>query len=407
MTSMDRTQYNFVGIDLHKMNHVAILCNCFGEPIKTFTIKNSPNYFPKFLENVLKASKDKAVIFGLEDVNFYGRSLAKFLIDQNQQVKEVNSAWTKKRRNAGINKSKTDKNDAHLICKNLINELDSMPTANPVDFYMAVRQTLTSRNHYIQMITSLKNSIHNMLIHHYANYTDFFKDFESRTARGFFIKYPSPDLLQGVSQESLQKYLKEFNRSAPKDLSAKILKAVEKNGWMDTGYQEERNMLIKTHLENMENLIGTVKDLESKLEVLVGQSDYPLKSIPGIDTVLAATLIASIGDINRFSNSGKLAKLAGIAPYEHSSGQSVKKYSNKLGNRELHKAFYAMTLTHIRKEANPIMYEYYQKKIAEGRKKKQAMVCVMRRLVNIVYSVMKHKRPYEQPTRCQDEQNSA
>ena len=46
---------------------------------------------------------------------------------------------------------------------------------------------------------------------------------------------------------------------------------------------------------------------------------------------------------------------------------------------------------------NPIMYEYYQSKIKEGRKKKQAMVYVERRLVNIVFSIMKNKSPYRQP----------
>jgi hypothetical protein len=43
------------------------------------------------------------------------------------------------------------------------------------------------------------------------------------------------------------------------------------------------------------------------------------------------------------------------------------------------------------------MYEYYQKKIKEGRKKKQAMVYVARRLVSIVFSIMKNKTPYRPP----------
>jgi hypothetical protein len=44
------------------------------------------------------------------------------------------------------------------------------------------------------------------------------------------------------------------------------------------------------------------------------------------------------------------------------------------------------------------MYEYYQKKIKEGRKKKHAMVFVERRLViNIMYRVMKDKKAYVPP----------
>jgi len=47
-----------------------------------------------------------------------------------------------------------------------------------------------------------------------------------------------------------------------------------------------------------------------------------------------------------------------------------------------------------KKQRNPVFYEYYQRKLAEGKTKKQALICVMRRLVNIIYSMMKHKTEY-------------
>ncbi|AIF45564.1 hypothetical protein [Virgibacillus sp. SK37] len=93
----------------------------------------------------------------------------------------------------------------------------------------------------------------------------------------------------------------------------------------------------------------------------------------------------------------KLAKIPRIALSENSSGESSSQYANMLDNRELNKVFYFLALTQIRKEANPIMYDYFQKKIREGRKKKQAMAYVERRLVNILYRIMKDKAPYVQP----------
>ncbi|WP_425542231.1 IS110 family transposase [Salinibacillus aidingensis] len=58
-------------------------------------------------------------------------------------------------------------------------------------------------------------------------------------------------------------------------------------------------------------------------DVLIQETNYPIKTISGIDTIIAATLIANIGDINRFPNSAKLAKIAGIVPVENSSGQKI------------------------------------------------------------------------------------
>ncbi|TKI17173.1 IS110 family transposase, partial [Bacillus cereus] len=46
---------------------------------------------------------------------------------------------------------------------------------------------------------------------------------------------------------------------------------------------------------------------------------------------------------------------------------------------------------------NPVFHAYYHKKLKEGKTKGQALVCIMRRLVNIVYGMMKHKTAYELP----------
>ncbi|WP_171038168.1 transposase [Aquibacillus sediminis] len=172
---------------------------------------------------------------------------------------------------------------------------------------------------------------------------------------------------------------------------------VKEHGCWENGYKRERSNLIKSYISTLNDLEEKVEKLEKQMDILIKETGYPLKSIPGVDTLLAATLIANIGDNNRFPKSSKLAKIAGIAPIENSSGETSKQYANKLGNRDLNNAFYPLALTQIRKDVNPIMHEYYQKKIKEGRKKKQAMVYVERRLVNIVFSIMKNKQPYVQP----------
>ena len=46
---------------------------------------------------------------------------------------------------------------------------------------------------------------------------------------------------------------------------------------------------------------------------------------------------------------------------------------------------------------NPVFLEYYKKKISEGKTKIQALVCVMRRLNNIIYGMMKNKTEYILP----------
>jgi hypothetical protein len=108
--------------------------------------------------------------------------------------KEVNSAYTKKERKTktGTNRNKTDETDALAIDKNLIFEFNDLPFANPQDIYWTIKQTLNSRNNYNQMAANLKVSLDNLLLHHYPNYKSFFKDLDSKSARHFFLTYPSP-----------------------------------------------------------------------------------------------------------------------------------------------------------------------------------------------------------------------
>jgi transposase len=375
------------------ITYVAVLTDCFGQKIKTLNVKNALSAFPKFILELQKKTDGKNIIFGLEDVNFYGRSLARYLLDNCFTVKEVNASYTKKERNNG---NKSDKLDAQHISKTLIFEYNKLPFANPQDVHLAIKQTLNTRNNYVQMASNIKISLQNILVHHYPMYKEFFKDLESKTAKGFFKKYPSPDLV-GVTEKELTTVLKESNKSVPKKKAKEILEAIESNSWGKTDYQEERNKSVISYLNSLLQLETQIEELENTLDSLIDETGYPLKTMKGIDTVLAATIIANTGDISRFPNAKKLARLTGIAPLEHSSGQSHKNFSNKLGNRELNSAFYSLALTQIRKDINPIMYDYYQKKIKEGRQKKQAMVYVERRLVNIVYSIMKNKTPYRQP----------
>ena len=122
---------------------------------------------------------------------------------------------------------------------------------------------------------------------------------------------------------------------------------------------------------------------------------------------------SEIGNINRFNNSGKLARYAGIAPIEKSSGNSEKHLKNEYGNRELNSMFYSLACRSIsvgrnkNTATNPIFKEYYHKKINEGKTKHQAIVCIMRRTCNIIYGILKNDTEYIAPTQLVEQcQNS-
>lgn len=145
--------------------------------------------------------------------------------------------------------------------------------------------------------------------------------------------------------------------------------------------------------------MNEMEEMERQMDVVIKSTGYQLHTMKGMGTITAATIIADIGDINRFTSADQLAKMAGVAPV--SSGKKDRQVRNLYGKRRLNYAFYMLALNHVAtnkgKPRNPLMYDYYMKKQKEGRNGKQAMVYVARRLVNIVYSMMKHKTAYRPP----------
>jgi transposase len=123
----------------------------------------------------------------------------------------------------------------------------------------------------------------------------------------------------------------------------------------------------------------------------------------GINVVTASQMLSCIGDIKRFSTPAKLARYAGIAPITHASGKKDLQFANQRGNRELNSLFYNLavrvsaTVGSTNKVLNPFFYDYYHRKLSEGKTKPQALKCVQRRLVNIIWTMLTKNEEYVNP----------
>jgi len=129
---------------------------------------------------------------------------------------------------------------------------------------------------------------------------------------------------------------------------------------------------------------------------------YRLTSLTGVDIVTSAKIISNIGDINRFSSSSKLAKFAGIAPVNKSSGRKRRHKKSNRGRRQLNTIFYYIALCQIGTDRkgrpkNPVALAYYKRKLSEGKTKKESLTCLMRRLCDIIFRLMKDKSEYVMP----------
>lgn len=335
----------------------------------------------------------------------YGRSLAVHLVEQKQTVKEVNPALPNGVRKSNPTVQKSDAWDAECVGQILVDKLETLPDAKPNDKYWVISQLVTTRTAVVQDITTLLNQLHTQLAHHYPSYRKFFSELDGKTSLVFFEKFPAPYYLEGVTVQELREFLlKPSNYACSMKTAEKILTLIREDGCTKREYQEDRDFIVQSHIRRIQRCKEELQGIETRLALLMPETGYKLETMYGIDLVSAAAFVAEIGNIHRFSDASKLARFSGIAPVIYGSGDNHKHYKCKQGNRALHELFYRLACRQIgtkrgsKEPNNPYYYEYYLQKLIAGKTKTQAIICIMRKLVDVIYSLMKNKTEYVKPS---------
>ncbi|MDP9226470.1 MAG: IS110 family transposase [Actinomycetota bacterium] len=127
--------------------------------------------------------------------------------------------------------------------------------------------------------------------------------------------------------------------------------------------------------------------LQTRIEQLVAANHRALLDIPGVAGLTAAKLVGEIAGIERFSSDAKLAVHAGIAPLQASSGNHQRHRLSRRGNRQLNAAFHRIAITQIR--CHGPARDYVERKMTEGKSKREAIRCLKRQLVRVVFNTLR------------------
>jgi transposase len=146
---------------------------------------------------------------------------------------------------------------------------------------------------------------------------------------------------------------------------------------------EQRRMMAKAHLVDIRRLDREIKTNKTLIRSAVAASDTTLTDLYGVGPVVAAFLIGYTGDIGRFATAGHYASYNGTAPIEVSSGGKKRHRLSMRGNRKLNHAIHMAAVTQIRHDTPGRVY--YDRKIAEGKTKKEALRALKRRISDTVY----------------------
>jgi transposase len=163
------------------------------------------------------------------------------------------------------------------------------------------------------------------------------------------------------------------------DRAAKLLRSVHPEGLV----AGERKRLAGELLADVRRLDRELAAIKLRIRDAIDASATTLLELHGVGPIVAALILAHVGDPARFATPEKFASYNGTAPIEASSGPRKRHRLNPRGNRKLNHAMHLIAVTQAAHDTPGRVY--YQRKIAEGKTKKEALRALKRRISDAVW----------------------
>jgi transposase len=172
------------------------------------------------------------------------------------------------------------------------------------------------------------------------------------------------------------------------------LGALDRAVWLDRLGRQLARREQSTQLRIARDLVGrcrtltrSIGELDRELHAQTKTLAPRLLELPGCGALSAAKLLGEIGPIERFRSDAQLARHAGVAPLDASSGKHRRHRLDRGGNRQLNCALHRIAVTQGR--VHPPARAYLERKQSEGKTRREAIRCLKRQLARTIYTTLK------------------
>jgi transposase len=327
-----------IGVDPHKRSHTAVAIDRDDVALATIEVRASDRQVTELLG---WAARFADRTWAVEGAGGVGYLLAQQLVAAGERVLDVPATLAARVRVLGSGRSnKTDANDGYSIAV-AASHAPNLQLVAPAD-HAAVLRLLAKRNKELG---------------------------SSRTRTACRLHALLVELVPGGITKQIT-----ANRAA------EVLAAISPTDPVAA----TRHALALEHLEDLRHIEAQMRVSKRRIADAVKASRTSTTDIFGIGPVGAAIAIGQTRAVSRFADRDHFAAYNGTAPIEvGSGGHSVHRLSRR-GNRQLNHAIHMAAITQIRHAHSPGR-GYYDRKLAEGKTKKEAIRALKRRISDALY----------------------
>ncbi len=328
-----------LGVDTHKDVHVAAVLTALGVLLATSSFPTTA----KGYRQLLAWARGFGALHraGVECTGSYGAALSRHLSSEAVTVIEINRADRGDRRRRG----KTDTIDAETAARAV---LSGRATAiaksgdGPVEmvrmFKLVKASAIKSRGQAINQLKAVLVGTDPAL----------------------------RDSMTGLSNPALFRRCAELNHSNPTDTPSAAAFTLR--------------LLTRRILE----LSSEIDELNAQIATTIEARAPQLLQRYGVGPDTAAALLLAAGDNpERLHSEASFAALCGVSPIEASSGKTHRRRLNRGGDRQANSALYTITIARLRWDKRT--QDYVQRRVAEGKTRREAIRCLKRYIAREVY----------------------
>lgn len=390
---------NAVGIDVSKGKSTVAVLRPFGEiAAEPFDVVHNDDDLKNLIKRIKSLSGETKVV--MEYTGTYYEPIANVLHNAGIFVSVVNPLLIEDYGTNRVRKVKTDKKDSLKIASFALDKWLNLCEYIPAN---DVRKTLKILNRqYIQynkILTMQKNNLIALLDSCFPNVNTLFSS-PQRKSDGhekwidFVLKFPHIDSVAKLSLSAFKLKYQSWCRKNHYKYSEEKAAEIHAYSRTQVSVLPMTDSVIKIITEAASLLISNLETLgvlRNEMDRLSSQlPEYEtVMNLYGVGKVLGSQLIAEIGDVRRLKHSKSLVALAGIDPPPNQSGQNDPKSRSisKRGSPSLRKTlFQIMTIIIQNQPADEPVYQFLDRKRAEGKPYRVYMVAAAHKFLRIYYA---------------------
>ena len=419
----DYNQTMFVGIDVSKDSNQVCFINFERKVLLNKSFKKNlegANSMKNTIIEYLSKHNFESLIIVLESTGIYSIHIANFLYENaesicsNSQVFLLNPITSHNFNKSDVGSNKNDPRDAFGLADFAASGKTNSLKPFHANQHFAIQSLARQRKHYIDLLSKEKIRILNYI---FLKFSDFnnkkhqnksFSNTFGATAVEVLAYFKTPEEIASTPLDELTDFIKEKSRNRFNDCKkvAEILQKASRDSYrLDQTCYDSINTNIAISFSVMKTYDDVIFTLDKEIEKIIKGSSYEkdvkiLKSIPGISTVFAVSIISELGDIGNFKSDNALAKYAGIFWSENDSGNFISEDHRLKKTGNSHLRYYLVEATASVIHNNHIFYDFYSKKLLEVKthKESRALILTSRKFIRLIFKLLKDKKIYQDPS---------